>query len=77
MLVPEPAPAPVIPPVIVPTVQEKLLGALDVSAMLGLVPLHIATVAGLVTAGVGLTVMVIVEGAPGHDPVADVGVIIY
>jgi hypothetical protein len=48
-----------------------------VSAMFGLVALHIATVAALVTAGVGFTVTVIVYGAPGHDPVVAVGVTKY
>jgi hypothetical protein len=57
---PAPADAPVIPPVIVPTVHEKLAGALDVSEMFVPVLLQIASVAGLVTAGVGFTVIVMV-----------------
>jgi hypothetical protein len=57
---PAPAVAPVIPPVIVPIVQEILLTAVVVTDMFGLVPLQIDIVGGLVTAGVGLTVTVIV-----------------
>jgi hypothetical protein len=77
MVVPDPAVAPVIPPLMVPIVHEKLLGTLAVSAMFGLVPLQIAFVAALVTTGVGLTVTVIVNGAPTQLPVVDVGVTIY
>ena len=47
-------------PVMVPIVHVNVLGALDVRDMLGLVPLHILTAAGLVTAGLGLTVTVMV-----------------
>jgi hypothetical protein len=57
---PAPAVAPVIPPVMVPIVHAKLLAAVAVSEMLGLVLLQIDTVDGLVTAGVGFTVTVIV-----------------
>lgn len=60
MRVPEPLLAPVIPPVMVPTVHVKLLGALDVSVMFGPVPLQVAAVLAVVTAGVGFTVTVIV-----------------
>jgi hypothetical protein len=60
MVLPDPALAPVILPVTVPIVHEKLLGTLAANAMFGLVALHIAAVAALVTAGVGLTVTVIV-----------------
>jgi hypothetical protein len=59
IILPEPALAPVIPPVMVPIVHEKVLGAVDVNAMLGPVPLHILTVARLVTSGLGLTVTII------------------
>jgi ABC-type proline/glycine betaine transport system permease subunit len=76
MVAPDPALAPVIPPEIVPIVHVNVEGALDVSAMFGLVALQIATVAAFVTAGVGLTVTVIVYGAPGHEPVVAVGVTI-
>ena len=69
---PEPALAPVMPPVIVPIVHEKLLGVLAVKEIFGPVPLHVLAVAELVTAGVGFTVTVIVKAAPGHEP--DVGV---
>jgi hypothetical protein len=74
---PEPALAPVIPPFIAPTVHVKELDALEVSAMFGLVALQIATAAGLVTAGVGLTVTVIVKGALAQFPVIDVAVTMY
>jgi hypothetical protein len=57
---PELAVAPVILPMIVPTVHVKLLGALAVNAMFGLVPLQVLAVLAVVTAGVGLTVTVIV-----------------
>jgi hypothetical protein len=57
---PEPALAPVMPPLMAPMVHVKELAALEVSAMLGLVALQIDTADGLVTAGVGFTVTVIV-----------------
>jgi ABC-type proline/glycine betaine transport system permease subunit len=74
---PLPALAPVIPPVMVPIVQANVDGADDVSAMFVAVPLQIDFVDAVVTAGVGLTVTVIVYGAPAHDPVTEVGVTIY
>jgi hypothetical protein len=74
---PDPAVAPVIPPVTVPTVQANVLGALAVNAIEGLPPLQTDVVAALVTAGVGFTVIVIVDGDPGQLPVVDVGVTIY
>ncbi len=77
MVLPDPALAPVMPPVIVPTVHVKVLGALAVSAMFGLVPLHVDAVLAVVTAGVGCTVTVMVYGAPGHEPVTEVGVTMY
>jgi hypothetical protein len=43
-----------------PMVHVNELAALEVSAMLGLVALQIDTAEGLVTAGVGFTVTVIV-----------------
>jgi hypothetical protein len=58
IVAPEPADAPVIPPVMVPTVHVKLLGTDAVRAILGLVALHEVTVGELVTAGVGFTVTV-------------------
>jgi hypothetical protein len=60
MELPLPAVAPVMPPLTVPIVHANVDGVLDVSAIAGLVPLQIDVVAALVTAGVGLTVMVIV-----------------
>ena len=77
MVVPELALAPVMPPVIVPMVQAKLLGALDVKLIFEPVPLQELAVAGLVTIGVGFTVTVIVYAAPAHVPVVEVGVTIY
>jgi hypothetical protein len=60
IVLPEPALAPVILPVMAPIVHANVLGALDVSEMLGFVPLQMAIVAAFVTAGVGFTVMVMV-----------------
>ena len=60
MMAPEPALAPVMPPVIVPMVHEKLLVTLDVKLIFGPVPLQVLVVAELVTVGAGLTVTVIV-----------------
>jgi hypothetical protein len=60
IVLPDPALAPVMPPVIVPIVQVKVLGALAVSEIFGPVALHVEAVAAVVTAGVGFTVTVIV-----------------
>jgi hypothetical protein len=60
IVLPDPAAAPVMLPVIVPIVHAKLLGALAVNAMFGLVPLQVLAVLAVVTAGVGLTVTMIV-----------------
>jgi hypothetical protein len=60
MVAPEPGLAPVIPPVIVPIVQAKLLGAEAVNAIIGLDPPQTVVVAEFVTTGLGLTVTVIV-----------------
>jgi hypothetical protein len=57
---PDPALAPVMPPVIVPIVQANVLGVLEVRVIFGLVALHVEAVATLVTIGVGFTVIVIV-----------------
>ena len=57
---PDPADAPVMPPLIAPIVHEKLLAADDVKLIFGEFPLQIAAVEGDVTAGVGSTVTVIV-----------------
>jgi hypothetical protein len=74
---PEPARAPLIPPVIVPIVQVKLLGALEIRAKFALAPLQIVAVEAFVTAGAGLTVTVIVKAAPTHEPPVVVGVTRY
>ena len=57
---PAPPVAPVIPPVIVPTVQVKLLGVLEVRSIWGLVALQIVADPEFVITGLGLTVTVIV-----------------
>lgn len=59
MVLPEPGLAPVMPPVMVPIVQVKVLGALAVKEIFGLVPLQVVAFAALVTTGLGLTVTVI------------------
>jgi hypothetical protein len=74
---PDPLLAPVILPVIAPTVHVNVLVAVAVRAIAGLVPLHVLAVLGVVTAGFGLTVTIMLYGAPGHDPVVDVGTTIY
>ena len=77
MVPPEPALAPVMPPVIMPIVQVKLLGVLEVNAIFVLVPLQMLFVAAFVTIGMGFTVKVIVNAVPTHEPVVEVGVTIY
>jgi hypothetical protein len=77
IVAPEPALAPVIPPVIVPIVQVNVLGALAVKLMFGPVPLQVVFVLAVVTTGAGFTVTVMVKGAPAHEPVVDVGVTMY
>ena len=57
---PDPALAPIIPPVIVPTVQVNVLGADAVKLIFGPVPLQVEARLAVVTTGVGLTVTVIV-----------------
>jgi hypothetical protein len=47
-----------MPPVIVPIVHVNVLEVLAVSAIFGFVPLHVEAVAAVVTAGVGLTVTI-------------------
>jgi hypothetical protein len=60
IVAPDPAVAPVMLPVIVPIVHVNVLGAVAASAILVAVALHIVAVLAVVTAGVGLTVTVIV-----------------
>jgi hypothetical protein len=74
MVEPELAVAPVIPPVLVPSVHAKVLGALAARLMLGLVLLQVLALVELVTAGVGLTVTVILVAEPAQEPVIEVGV---
>ena len=56
IVLPLPPVAPVMLPVMVPTVQVKVLGVLAVSGMLVVVPLQIAAVLAVVTTGEGFTV---------------------
>ena len=77
MVFPELALAPVMPPVMVPMVQAKLEGDEAVNAMFGPVPLQVLAVAALVTTGFGFMVTVIVNAAPAHEPVVEVGVTKY
>ncbi len=56
---PEPALAPEILPVIVPTVHAKLLAVEAVRLIFGPVPLQVLAVAAFVTTGVGFTVTTI------------------
>ena len=60
MVDPAPLEAPVMPPVIVPTVHVNVLAALAVNAMFVAVALQIVAVLAVVTTGVGFTVTVIV-----------------
>jgi hypothetical protein len=73
---PLPAVAPVIPPLTVPIVHANVDAALAVKGMFVAVALQIEYAAGFVTAGFGLTVIVIVYGVP-TQPAVDVGVTIY
>jgi hypothetical protein len=74
---PDPAVAPVMPPVMVPIVQEKLLATPAVKLIFVVTPEQIVAVAALVTAGAGFTVTVIVNVAPTQEPVVAVGVTLY
>lgn len=77
-MLPDPALAPVMLPVIVPIVQLNVLVAVAASAIFVAVPLQMVAVFAVVTAGLGFTVTVIVYGAPGHaGDAVDVGVTIY
>ena len=73
---PEPALAPVIPPVIVPIVQENVLATLAVRLMLVFEPLHTLFVERLVTMGKGFTITVRVNALPVHEPAVETGVMI-
>jgi hypothetical protein len=59
IVVPEPGDAPDMLPVMAPMVHANVDGADAASVIFGLVALQIATVEGLVTTGVGLTVTTI------------------
>ena len=60
IVAPELVLAPVMPPVIVPTVQAKVLVAEAVKLIFGPVPLQMVAVLAVVTAGFGFTVTEIV-----------------
>jgi hypothetical protein len=78
IVVPDPADAPEILPVMAPIVHANVDGALAASVMFGLVALQIDTVDGLVTTGVGFTVTTIEYGARlTQAPDVDVGVTRY
>jgi hypothetical protein len=78
IILPDPAAAPVIPPVIVPNVQLNVLGIVADKDIFASAPLQITAVGGLIMAGSGFTVTVIVYGVPGQAvPAVDVGVTIY
>ena len=74
---PKPALEPVIPPFIVPIVQVKLLGVLEVNEILGPLPLQVFALALLVTEGEGLTVTVTAVGAPAQESPVEAGVTKY
>jgi hypothetical protein len=75
---PDPALAPVIPPVIVPNVHVKVLGVVADSDILASAPLQMIAEAGVIIAGSGFTVTVIVYGVPAQLVLAvDVGVTRY
>ena len=76
MVFPDPEAAPEILPVIVPVVQLKVELTEAVNNRLAPVPLHVAAVALLTTAGAGFTVAVMVNGFPAH-PTVEVGVTRY
>ena len=63
-------------PVIVPIVQLKALDILDVSVILGPLPLQILTVGKFVTKGAGFTVTVMENEGP-VQPANEIGVTIY
>lgn len=75
MAVPLPALAPVIPPVTVPMVHEKLPETDEVRLMFVLVPLQILAPGAFVTTGFGFTVTVCTNGAAGVQPAADAVII--
>jgi hypothetical protein len=75
---PDPAAAPVIPPVMVPKVHENVLGTVATNDKFASAPLQIIAEGGFTIAGSGLTVTVMVYGVPGQAvPAVDVGVTMY
>ena len=60
IVAPEPAVAPVMPPVIVPIVQLNVLAAVPVNGIFVAVPLHMAALFAVVSSGLGFTVTVMV-----------------
>ena len=72
--VPDVAVAPVIDPVLVPSVQAYVLAIPEVRAKAGLEPLHVLAVVALVNVGLGFTVIVTAVTLEGQDPVVEVAV---
>jgi hypothetical protein len=72
---PEPALAPLTPE-LAPNVHVNVLAVLAVRTIFVVVPLQIVAELGVVTLGVGLTVTVIVDADPVHEPATDIGVTI-
>jgi hypothetical protein len=70
MLEPDPLTAPVIPPVIVPTVHVNELGTDAVKLILVLTPVHALAVFALVIVGIGFIVIVPVALTLPHPPVS-------
>jgi hypothetical protein len=74
-VLPEPADAPVIPPVIVPTVHEYVLEMLAVKLIPVPEPLQIANAVAVEITGLGFMVILTEKAMPGH-PAALTGVIV-
>jgi hypothetical protein len=74
ILEPELAEAPLIAPILVPNVHAKVLAAVAVRLILGLLPLHVLAVLTVVIFGIGFTVTVIAATGPTHEPTDEVGV---
>ena len=77
MVLPEPALAPVMPPLIDPTVQVKLLATDAVRLIFVIVALQLVVVLTVVTTSAGLTVTIIEYTGPAQLPDIDVGVTLY
>jgi hypothetical protein len=69
MVLPDPPEVPVIPPVMVPIAQTKLLGIVEVNAIFVENPLQMLIAEVLVITGFGLIVRVTVKTFPRHPNV--------